>query len=194
MLEKDLENILIAVAYRNDELAFKDLYYQYFNKLYNFALPIVKSGEIAEEVVNDAFISLWNNRAELPAIRNFKVYIYTAVRNRSLNASSRLKVHDHLALDEVDLKFYTDYQHADDKLLAEELTEILNNSIEKLPAQSKVIFRLVKEDGLKHKEVAELMNLSIKSIEYHMGNALKKVWETFVTYYDSAAKKNQKKL
>jgi len=193
MSDKEFEEIIAAIAIKNDDLAFKKLYYFYFNKLFYQAISIVGSAEEAEEVVNDTFLSIWKNREQLQQVRSFKTYIYTAVRNKAINALARIRPYEHFDPEGTEAVHYIACQNAEDKINADELARILDRSVEKLPAQSRLIFRLVKEHDLKHKEVAELLDLSVKSVEYHIGSALKKIWETYVGSYGGVKKRNVKK-
>jgi RNA polymerase sigma-70 factor (family 1) len=193
MSDKELEEVIAAITFYNDEQSFKKLYYFYFNKLYVLAVSILKSAEEAEEAVNDSLLGIWNNREQLKEVKNFKAYVFTTVRNKSINALAKMKPYQHLSIEDSEAVTFIAYQNAEDKFNAAELAKVLNQSVEKLPAQSKLIFRLVKESGFKHREVADLLNVSVKTIEYHIGTALKKIWETFNESKSSAQKKIEKK-
>ncbi|PTQ99540.1 RNA polymerase sigma-70 factor (ECF subfamily) [Mucilaginibacter yixingensis] len=177
MSDQEIEALIADVALRNDRPSFKRLYLFYYRKLFCLAKSLVKSTEEAEEIVNDTFLSIWLKRADLQQIRNFTIYICTAVRNKSLTAMSRMKVYEHLSLEDIDIDLKDTGYDGEENLYYADLNRILSSSVDKLPNQCKLVFKLVKEDGFKYKEVAELLNISVKTVEYHMGNALKKIAE-----------------
>ena len=177
MSDKELEELIAAIALRNDRQSFKSLYQFYYRKLFCLAKSFVKSPEEAEEIVNDTFLNIWARREDLLNIKNFTIYICTAIRNKSLTAIARMKIHEHLTLDDINIDIKDLSPGGEDSLYVADFMRILNQSVSKLPNQCKLVFKLVKEDGFKYKEVAELLNISVKTVEYHMGNALKKIWE-----------------
>lgn len=178
MSDQEIDALIADVALRNDRPSFKRLYMFYYRKLFCLAKSLVKSTEEAEEIVNDTFLTIWLKRADLQQIRNFTIYICTAVRNRSLTAMARMKVYEHLSLDDIEIDLKNTGQSGEDNLFCADLNRILISSVDKLPNQCKLVFKLVKEDGFKYKEVADLLNISVKTVEYHMGNALKKIAES----------------
>lgn len=177
MSDKELEELIDAIAMHSSRESFKRLYQHYYRKLFYLAKSFVRSAEEAEEVVNDTFLSIWTRRADMPAVKNFTLYICTAVRNRSLTAMTKMKVYEHLNLDDIQTGIQDHTAGAEDKVQADDLAKQLNQSIAKLPDQCRLVFKLVKEDAFKYKDVAALLNISVKTVEYHMGQALKRIWE-----------------
>lgn len=130
--------------------------------------------EAAEEVVNDVFLNLWIQRAKLGAICNFQAYCYTSVKNKSLTYLSKAQL-DKVSLDDSHTEVIDPSANVEDRLVCTDINRVINNSLNKLSEQCRLVFKLVKEDGLKYREVAEILDLSIKTVEYHMGNALKQI-------------------
>jgi RNA polymerase sigma-70 factor (ECF subfamily) len=178
MSDAQLKDLLNAVSLNNDRESFKMLYFNYYQKLFCMAKSLVKSTEGAEEIVDDTFLSIWQKRADLIRVNNITFYLYMAVRNKSLNYIAKRKAPVHLDIDELEIDIADVAPNAEDQLLLADLTKIINETIAKLPEQCKLVFKLIKEDGLKYREVAELLNLSVKTVEYHIGNALKKLAES----------------
>ena len=191
MNEKDVNELLNAIAINGDRSSFKKLYQFYYRKLFCLAKSFVKTAEDAEEIVNDTFLSLWAKRVDLPLIQNFTVYVCTAIRNKSLNHISKLKINRHLSLEEIDAEICGNYANGEDKLLADDLQLVLERTLIKLPPQCRLVFKLVKEDGFKYKEVAELLDVSVKAIEYHMGYAFKRIWESLPADFARYKQKNK---
>jgi RNA polymerase sigma-70 factor (family 1) len=174
MLESEIKDLLIEIALNSSRASFKRLYLLYYNKLFSLAKSLVKFDEAAEEITDDVFLNLWTNRSSLTTINNFTYYCYTAIKNKSLTYLSKPKVNK-IEFEKVGFEIGDTSANAEDLLIAEDLSRIINNSLSKLPEQCRFVFKLLREDGLKYREVAELLDISIKTVEYHMGNALKRI-------------------
>jgi RNA polymerase sigma-70 factor (family 1) len=170
LLNKDFEQTVLK-----DEQVFKDLYRQYFVKLYRFAISLVHCNEAAEEIVHDVMINLWKKRSAFTGIENLDSYLYVSVKNLCLNYLRNEGKHMHTDIETI----YNDNNHItidpESILISKQGIEDLNSFINDLPAKCKLVFRLVKDDGLKYKEVAALLNISIKTVENHLAIALKKI-------------------
>ncbi|MFI5140695.1 MAG: sigma-70 family RNA polymerase sigma factor, partial [Sphingobacteriales bacterium] len=101
-------------------------------------------------------------------------YCYTSVKNKSLTYILRPQVKNINIID-IDIEIIDSSATGEDQLICEDLAKIVNSSLSKLPEQCKLVFKLLREDGLKYREVAELLDISVKTVEYHMGNALKRL-------------------
>jgi RNA polymerase sigma-70 factor (ECF subfamily) len=174
MLETEIKDLLSEIALNNNRQAFKRLYLLYYSKLFGLAKSLVKFDEAAEEITDDVFLNLWMQRTRLTGINNFTFYCYTAIKNKSLTHLSKTQFKK-VSLDDINIEITDSSVTGEDKLICEDLTKIINCSLSKLPEQCKLVFKLIREDGLKYREVAELLDLSVKTVEYHMGNALKRL-------------------
>jgi RNA polymerase sigma-70 factor (ECF subfamily) len=159
----------------NNEQVFKDLYKRYFVQLYRFAVSLVHCNETAEEIIHDVLVNLWKKRNSFSEIENLNTYLYVSVRNLCLNSIRDEGKHHH-----VDIETLYDEQSSgsvdpESLLISKEKLQGLNNVIDQLPARCKLIFRLVKEDGLKYKQVAAVLNISVKTVENQMTIAVKKI-------------------
>ena len=138
---------------------------------------MLKNREQAEEIASDVMFRLWQNRAELLEIDNIKVYALTIARNMSLDLLSvngRVKI---IALDNV-YSEQTDRVPAPDQILINHQNQqLLRESILALPTRCKIVFKLIKEEGLSYKEVAEVLNISPKTVDAHLVTAMKKLSE-----------------
>ncbi len=159
--------------YSGDTQAFKELYDSFSAPLLQLALTIVQSREMAEEIVADVFIAVWKKRKDLLQVSNLKWYLYAATRNIALNYLRKYAHKKTLHLDEAYLLAYEINPEA--QLISNEMMRHINMAISELPPQCRHIFKLVKEDGLKYREVAVLLNISIKTVENQVGIALKKL-------------------
>lgn len=169
------EELLQRMASADDRQAFGLFFTRYHAGLVTFALQYVKARELAEEVVSDVFLKLWNKRAALPAIQSINSYIYVAVKNQALNYRLRTENQPTMALEDATADHPVDSMTPERTLLTQELQADITQAINSLPPQCQAIFRLVREDGLKYKEVADIMGLAPKTVEVQMGIAIKKI-------------------
>ena len=163
----------------NDEQTFEKLYRQYFIRLFRFCFSIVHQKEAAEEIVNDVFLHLWRRQPSAEAIKNLEVYLYVATKNLSFNY-----LRDNHFLHTVDISERTaEYIQLDgdpeSMLVNAETLHQLRTAISLLPPKCKLIFKLIKEDGLKYKDVALLLNISVKTVEAQLAIAMKKITTAF---------------
>ncbi|KAA2239818.1 RNA polymerase sigma-70 factor [Chitinophaga agrisoli] len=160
-------------VYNGDTQAFKELYDCFCASLLQLAMAMVHNREMAEEIVADVFIAVWNKRKSLPQVTNLKWYLYAATRNIALNY---LRKYAHKKTLQLDESYLPDYEiNPEAQLISNEMVRHINKAIGELPPQCRLIFKLVKEDGLKYREVAVLLNISIKTVENQVGIALKKL-------------------
>jgi RNA polymerase sigma-70 factor (ECF subfamily) len=159
-----------------DETAFTQLYLHFSKKLNLFVISLVRSKEIAEELVEDVFVKLWGNRQHITDIENLTVYLYVAVKNKALTSLSQ-KAKELISapfdfLDTTADEFSSDPYNL---MITSEMMSQMQQAIDSLPPRCKMIFKLVREDGLKYKEVAEILNISVNTIDVQMAIAVKKI-------------------
>lgn len=144
-----------------------------------YLVMYVKSDQIAEELVSDVFFALWENRTHLIEITNFDAYIYRIAKFRVLNY---LRDNRSLTVDlnevPIDLFAFTETTPEDD-YISSELINAVNEAIEQLPTKSKLAFKLVREDGMKYKDAAEHLGISVKTLEAQLTFAMKKITKIF---------------
>ena len=161
---------------KHDEMAFTQLYLRFGKRLIHFSMSLVRSKELAEELVEDVFVKLWANRFHINEIENLTVYLYVAVKNRSLNVLSQ-KARELITAPFDYLDTPPDEFAADpyDLMITSEMMASMHLAIEELPPRCKMIFKLIREDGLKYKEVADILNISVNTIDAQMAIAVKKI-------------------
>ncbi|HEV2482188.1 MAG TPA: RNA polymerase sigma-70 factor [Puia sp.] len=174
-METTTKNLIAYPVEVAGEAAFEALYRTYFVRLLRFCFSIIHQKESAEEIVNDVFLKLWEHRDRKPAIDNIRLYLYVAVKNRSLNY---LRDTANLATIELSercdpyIRFETNPETI---LVGHETLQRLRTAINQLPPRCKLIFTLIKEHGLKYKDVAHLLDLSVKTVEAQLAIALRKL-------------------
>lgn len=170
-------NNILKYLINGDQLAFKWVYDQYSPSLYQLVFNILKDKEHTDEVIQDSFLQLWNNRLKLLSDSNIKVYLFVLCRNNSFN---RLKILNRERSRFVDLS-KVDIENINfaevDKLTEREVKETLEYLINKLPARQREVFRLSRIDGLSYYEIAEKLHISKNTVKNHLIAALKAMKE-----------------
>jgi RNA polymerase sigma-70 factor (family 1) len=176
MLENDqIKRLLTAIALNNDQAAYKELFLLLHSRLKQFAYSILKSGEEAEELVSDLFIRIWEKRDQLTTIESPLLYFYTTAKNLAFNRITKLKRQQNLAPEEWLVQLNSIYFDPEQLMMTEEMMRQIRQAVNELPPRCRIIFKLVKEDGLKYREVAELLQLSVKTVEAQMAIALRRI-------------------
>lgn len=171
----EIKELQRRIAVYDDEPAYKQLFLLFNKSLNQFAYSFVKSRELAEEIVSDVFIRIWQNRSTLETVSNLKVYLYVSIKNTALKYL--LKQHRQVAIsiDELDVELESFARSPEELMLTAEMLNKIHEAIDSLPPRCKVIFKLIKEDGLRYKEVAEILNISVKTIDSQLAIALRKI-------------------
>jgi RNA polymerase sigma-70 factor (ECF subfamily) len=145
------------------EILFKDL----FRPLCGFAMKYIGDLDESKNIVHEAFIAVWKKFETLPEDTNYKSYLYTAVRNRSLNYLRDCK--HHVTLDGIPEEALAS---GDSNMEVKELEREIELAINTLPEKCRMIFEMSRFEGLKYAEIAEKMNISVKTVEAQMSKAL----------------------
>jgi RNA polymerase sigma-70 factor (ECF subfamily) len=163
----------ISVA--DDQEAFLMLYRYFKHRLEKFAYSICHSREDSQDIVEDVFVRIWSRRKTLDQILNLKLYLYIATRNFSLNYLKANNRNAHIDIEALKTDIEDITPNPQQKVLDKELLARINNTVNSLPPRCKAIYKLVKEDGLRHKEVAELLQVSRKTVENQIAIAIKRI-------------------
>lgn len=158
---------------------FNKLYNEYNDRFIRFAFGYVRDIAVSEDFVSEAFVLYWENIHKLEPDTNPPAYILTIIKNKCLNYLKQQQTHNRIA---EELKKHSDWvtqtkinnlEACDpDLLFREEIQTIINETLNRLPKRTRKIFLLNRNDGFSYEEIAEKMNLSIKSIEYHISKVL----------------------
>ncbi|WP_353197637.1 RNA polymerase sigma-70 factor [Parapedobacter defluvii] len=169
-------NVLVSeMAAFNSEHAYRQVFDLLFLPLRRFSYNIVKSWEVAEEIASDVLLMLWQQRERLSEVSNIRYYAFVAARNRALNILKQQMGREVISLNEVDVEIQLEARSPEAIFLQGELRGKLNDAIARLPKQCKLVFKLIKEEGFSYKEVAEMLEISPKTVDAHLVNAMKKL-------------------
>lgn len=166
---------LLQKIQNGDENEFKEFYHLQFFKLYQFAYSFVHSKETSEEIVNDVFLAFWQKRSVVNTIDNIQVYLYVFVKNASLKYLRRNNLPVPVSIDDLSVDHFPMVADPELLLSQRELQQQIREAIEQLPPRCRLIFKLVKEDGLTYKQVASILDISVKTVDSQLYLALKKL-------------------
>lgn len=156
-----------------DHCAFEKLFRRYYLLLTRFAWRYVNSKAVAEELVQEIFSELWEDRKELDITESVKAYLYKAVKHRSLNYLKHQKVKLKYDARWMEDKERTATVNFKDREHLEQIRTAIKKAVEELPSRSKMTYKLHRHDGLTYKEIAEVMDVSVKTVESQMTRTLK---------------------
>lgn len=161
-----------------DEAAFKVIYNEYYSMLYYFVLEFIPLKETAENVVQDTFITLWNKRNELKVDSNLTSYLFTVAKNNALNRLRDKKYNQKLfsnTLDVSELNLNIETLSTIDTSVCAfmDIEQIIQATLSSLPPQCRKVFELSRFQEMKNREIAEELNISIKTVEGHISRGIK---------------------
>ncbi|MBX2843118.1 MAG: RNA polymerase sigma-70 factor [Flammeovirgaceae bacterium] len=174
----DEDKILLSKLKQNNRAALNKLFDKYYNTLCNFCNYLIEQKEESEEIVTDLFLKIWQNRATLQIHSNLRAYLFSSIK---YSASAHFK-----SKKNIEKKNFEDYpdhlaseNQADTELLVNELSSELNLFLNAIPEPGRTIFRLNKKEGMKYKEISQIMNISEKTVENHLFMVMKKLKSIF---------------
>jgi len=167
-----------------DQRAFRQLFDEFAERLSLFAVALVRQKDVATEIVDEVFVKIWKQRTNLPQVENLKTYLYTATKNTSLNYLSR-KANEQLTepFDFINIELQPE-QNPDEQMITAEIMQRIREAVDQLPPRCKMIFKLVREDGLKYREVADILNITVNTVDAQMVIAVKKISEKVKGHFD----------
>jgi RNA polymerase sigma-70 factor (ECF subfamily) len=165
-----------------DEAAYAELFHIHRAKLYSFALRISGSRQIAEDIVQDVFIKIWQVRKELPEIRNFNAYLFRMAHNHLLNSIKRM-ARETLLKAQMSGKYKEAEEGIYGQMDSKELERLVYFAVDGLPPRQKMIYRLSKERNMKQEEISERLNISVVTVKSHMTQAFRSIRRKITNAY-----------
>lgn len=176
MFENDFD--LLGGLKNDDEIAFRVIFNRYYSRLYYFILDFIPFEDLAENIIQDTFITLWTKRKELTDNTNFSAYLYTVARNNCIyrlrDQKYRKKLFANHFSDAVELETNLEVLATvnTSAFTFEEIDQIIQETLAGLPPQCKKVF-LLRFEEKKNKEIAEELRISVKVVEKHISKGLK---------------------
>lgn len=152
-----------------DAAAFRQVYNTYWNSIYSLALTYLKSPQLAQDIVQDVFLKVWNSRANFISIDSPASYIYIMGRNAVFTA---LKKKTQIVGLEETHQLPDDFMLPAQNIELKELSRRIESVVNQLPPQQKLIIKLSREEGLSHKEIADRLGIEKTTVKNHMVRAL----------------------
>ena len=168
------DDLLFECVKKDNQIALEQLFQKYYFSLCLFAKKYVNDSDLAEEIVSDIFFNIWQNRKTLSITSSLKSYLFIATKNQSLNVLKKAKA-SLLKEDVSELYLKFAHSNSDESLEYVEVRNRIDLIIEELPPQRKIIFKLNRIDGLKYKEIADKLGISVSTVQKQMLEAIKHV-------------------
>ncbi len=173
--KKQIKILLERVSSKDDQVAFREFFNIYFDKVFRSAFAIVKDIELSEEIAEDVFYNFWQMRRRYEEIKNVEGYLYISAKNLALLHIKKGKKIIQVSRDEFDMIPPIENNTPEEIILTKELEQFLDRAVEQLPERCREIFKLVRLKGMKYKEVAGILDISVKTVENQIAIAIKKL-------------------
>lgn len=171
--EEELSDKELLNQFRQgSKAAFEALYNRYFPRLYQHAFKMLKDQDEAQDLVQELFTSFWVKGKDLDLTTSISSYLYAATRNRVLNLFEHNRVHDHYISSLGEFLSYVEVS-VDELVIEKELAEIIEGEVRQMPPKMREIFELSRKEDLSHKEIADYLEISDKTVKKQISNALK---------------------
>ena len=168
---------LVALIKKGDDKALESLYRKYYYSLCQFASFFTNRDDLAQEIVSDVFVKLWEKRNSLTVSRNLKAYLFKATQNMAINYMKQEKNNMGDLYENIQENTHNPVEALIFKEFEHEMTAIINH----LPQKRKAIFQLNRFEGFTYHEIAEILSLSVKTVENQMGKAIKQLRSMYRT-------------
>lgn len=164
-----------------DKKTFSELYVSNFTQMCDFAVSITHDEEVTKELIQDVFINIWTNREHWRPKSTIRSYLYRAIKNRAFDYLKHKKVEREWH----NRNYQSNSENAEtpyEQYTRAELEQFIQKAVDELPEKRKMIYLLSRIQGLKYREIADVMKISEKTVENQMGHALKKLRELVNKY------------
>ena len=179
-LDFDYEYELLKRLQSGDQLAFESLYQNYSREIYNKLVKMVKNVTLAEELTQDVFVKVWNKREVITIDQPFRYYLLT-LTNNIVNDFYRKAARDRKLQDEIIAASTELYNPTEEQIYYKESKELMDQAIDSLPSQQKLVFQMCKIEGKSYDEVSKLLGISTSTISNHIVKATKSIKTYFFT-------------
>lgn len=171
----NIKNLLSSVS-TDGRGAFERFYNLYYDQVFRFAYYFLGDKEACREVVTDVFFSVWQSRKKLCDINNIDTYLYIVVKNEAFRYQGKNSVSSRVSLEDVhSLTESEQGESPEEQLETKEMRELLNRAIDELPEKCRLIFLMSREEGLKTKEIADILSIQESTVRVQMKIAIEKL-------------------
>nr|WP_121271118.1 RNA polymerase sigma-70 factor [Pedobacter schmidteae] len=182
MSKPDLNELWSKICVEDDVKSFEALYYRLFAKMIRYCHYYIPQQQIAEEIVSEIFVKVWQNRKQNNNVLKPDTYLFIAVKNQSLKYLKKTAQVKLVELEQTQEERFIPGSDPQGALERKELHIELERAVDELPAQAKTVFRLIKENDMKYKEVAELLEISPRTVQTQLFRAIAKLRVSLQAY------------
>lgn len=176
MIGDSIERAYLDSLGKGDKEAFASLYKMYAGKCVNFALMLTKDDVAAKDITHDVFVKVWSGRQVLSKVDSFSSYLFRMMRNEVLNYFEKEQIKRRfIARQTMEVEEFRAY--VDEKVDENELQLLIARTMNKMPSQRREVFAMSRYKGVSNKEIANLLGISIRTVEKHISNALSDIRE-----------------
>uniref|UniRef100_UPI0032166AE0 RNA polymerase sigma factor n=1 Tax=uncultured Draconibacterium sp. TaxID=1573823 RepID=UPI0032166AE0 len=174
---------------RGNPDTFKEVFRILYPRLKGYCKLFVSDDNQAEDIIQETFISLWDNKNSLKPDNTIESYVFVILRNKCLNFLKKQKLEndlvdiENLKVEELQFLYQLDLAEKEEKSLEEQLIDSFKEALDELPEKMKVVFTQCKIEGKKQKQVAEELGISIKMVEKHISKAKQQIREKLIQQY-----------
>lgn len=168
---ENIQDKLITGLREGDQKVFDDIFNAFYSPLCRYCTRLVYDPLVAEEIVQDLFCKIWIKRNELEIDTSLKAYLYRAVLNHSLNYLNHLKTEDKYR-QYIGFQLHGNLNHPQEILEEKDIQQILSRAILNMPEKRREIFEMSRQHDMKYSEIAEKLNISVKTVESQISKAL----------------------
>ncbi|MGB3851295.1 MAG: RNA polymerase sigma-70 factor [Tunicatimonas sp.] len=170
----DSDAALVRRIQQGDERAFQEMFYAYKDRLFSYCYRFTKSEELAEEIIHDALLKVWNDRHRLDLEKPLAGYLYTITRNLSLNFLKKMAAEEAL---KQRVRYETPQFHNDteEAINYTNLKQLVKVAICQLPTQQQRVYRMSRDQHLTHEEIGQRLGISPNTVKNHVIRALQTI-------------------
>ncbi len=168
-----MEKVQLTRVSQGDEAAFAELFYAWHQRLGAYIHRLTESSTLTQEIVQDVFVRIWLKRSLLADVRDFKAYLFTTARNQTFNSLRKIARQRNGQAQLEESLLVTEMHPLEETDPVEVYTQLLDQAVQRLPAQQKKVYLLHRRGGLSHTQIAEQLHLSVETVKKHMHLALK---------------------
>ncbi len=169
------ENNIKALS-KGDQKAFEALFLCYQPKLVYFLTGFLKDSELARDMSQDIFLSIWNNKEKFSEIKSFKAYIFKMGKNAIYNYYDHSLVNEKYVAEQLNCS--ADFENMEELIFAQQLQSLIDMTVNQMPSQRKLVYTMSRIDGLSNSKIAEKLNINKRTVENHLTIALANIRKT----------------
>lgn len=167
------QNQLITGLRNGDKKVYEEIFDTYYEPLFNYCMSRIQNQEDAEEIVQDIFVKLWIKRNELNIAQSLRAYLYRMALNKIINYTEHHKVRRIHQAETLAMHSHLDNQVS--VLQENEIQQIVFETVDRMPPKRRAVYELSRHEGLKYAEIAQQLDISIKTVEAHLSRALEQL-------------------